>query len=72
VAGDHAITGSAASASQWVLRAKWLSRTEKPSRSCGFARPVDRQGAPAATPKTIVLDMDSSESPTYGEQESTA
>src|SRR5215831_14058488 len=31
-----------------------------------------RPGAPPATAKTIVLDMDSSESPTYGEQEGSA
>jgi len=29
-------------------------------------------GAPTATDKTIVLDMDSSESPTYGAQEGSA
>jgi len=33
---------------------------------------VDRQGAAAAAAQEIVLDVDSSESPTYGEQEGNA
>jgi hypothetical protein len=33
---------------------------------------VDRQGAPAATAGIVVLDIDSSDSPTYGEQEGSA
>ena len=52
VVGDRAITGSAASASQMGrFETKWLSRPEKPCRSCRSARPVDRQSAPATTAK---------------------
>jgi len=70
VVGDRAITGSAASASQMGrFETKWLAR---PGNLAALAdlpgRWVDKvhQRKP---PKTIVLDMDSSESPTYGEQE---
>jgi hypothetical protein len=73
VVGDRAISGSAASASQMGrFETKWLSRPENlvaladlPGQ---WIDKVRRQRAP----KTIVLDMDSSESPTYGEQEGSA
>jgi len=73
VEGDRAITGSAASASQMGrFETKWLSRAED------LAALADLPGQWIAKvhqwrpPKIIVLDMDSSESPTYGEQEGSA
>ena len=72
VVGDRAITGAAASASQMGrFETKWLSRPEN------LAALADLPGRWIDTvhrrrPKVIVLDMDSSESPTYGEQESSA
>jgi hypothetical protein len=73
VVGDRAITGSAASASQMGrFETKWLSRPENLAALADLpGRWIDKvhQRRP---PKTIVLDMDSSESPTYGEQEGSA
>src|SRR4029077_6873190 len=73
VVGDRAITGSAASASQMGrFETKWLSRPENLTTLTDLpGQWIDRvhQRRP---PKTIVLDMDSSESPTYGEQEDSA
>ena len=73
VVGDRAITGSAASASQMGrFETKWLCR---PENLAALADPPGRwiekvhQRRP---PKVIVLGMDSSESPTYGEQEGSA
>jgi len=73
VVGDRAIAGSAASASQMGrFETKWLSRPEN------FAALADLPGQwidklrQRRSPKTIVLDMDSSESPTCGEQEGSA
>jgi hypothetical protein len=73
VVGDRAITGSAASASQMGrFETKWLRRAEN------LAALVDLPGQwidkvhQHRPPKRIVLDMDSSESPTYGEQEGSA
>jgi hypothetical protein len=73
VVGDRAITGCAASASQMGrFETKWLCRSEN------LATLVDLPGQWIAkvqqrrAPKIIVLDMDSSESPTYGEQEGSA
>jgi hypothetical protein len=66
-----AITGSAASASQMGrFERKWLSRnlaalTDLPSQWIDKVQ----QRRP---PRIIVLDMDSSESPTHGEQEGSA
>jgi hypothetical protein len=51
---------------------EWLVPPENLTALADFARPVDRRGAPAAPAEVIVLDMDSSESPTYGEQEGSA
>jgi hypothetical protein len=73
VVGDQAIAGSAASASQMGrFETKWLSR---PTNLVALADlpgqwidKVQRRQAP----RIIVLDMDSSESPTYGEQEGSA
>jgi hypothetical protein len=73
VVGDRAITGSAASASQMGrFETKWLCRPEN------LAALADLPGNWIDTvhqrrpPKMIVLDMDSSESPTYGTQEGSA
>jgi hypothetical protein len=73
VVGDRAITGYAASASQMGrFETKWLCRSEN------LAALVDLPGLwidkvhRRRPPKKIVLDMDSSESPTYGEQEGSA
>mgnify|MGYP001025287949 CR=1 FL=1 len=73
VVGDRAISGSAASASQMGrVETKWLSRPENlaaladlPGHWIGRVRRRRAQ-------KTVILDMDSSESPTYGEQEGSA
>src|SRR5271170_7633432 len=69
VVGDWAIEGAAASASQMSrFETAWLVRPEN------FAALVDLPGQwidavhQRRPPRTIVLDMDSSESPTYGEQ----
>jgi hypothetical protein len=73
VVGDRAITGSAASASQMGrFETKWLSRPANLTTLTDLpGQWIDRvhQRRP---PKTIVLDMDSSESPTYGQQEDSA
>src|SRR5262245_35256336 len=73
VVGDRAITGSAASASQMGrFETKWLSWPEKLTTLTDLpGQWIDRvhQRRPL---KTIVLDMDSSESPTYGQQEDSA
>jgi len=73
VVGDRAIAVSAASASQMGrFETKWLSRLENFSAHADLpGRWIDKvhQRRP---PKVIVLDMDSSESPTYGEQEGSA
>jgi hypothetical protein len=73
VVGDRAITGSAASASQMGrFETTWLCRPEN------LATLADLPGDWIDTvhqrrpPKMIVLDMDSSESPTYGTQEGSA
>ena len=73
VVGDRAITGAAASASQMGrFETKWLSRPENLAALADlpgqWIDKVHRQ----RPPKVIVLDMDSSESLTYGEQEGSA
>jgi hypothetical protein len=73
VVGDRAITGSAASASQMGrFETNWLSQPENLATLASLpGRWIDKvhQRRP---PKRVVLDMDSSESPTYGEQEGSA
>jgi hypothetical protein len=73
VVGGRAITGSAASASEMGrFETKWLNRPENLAALADLpGQWIDkvRQRRP---PKTIVLDMDSSESPTYGGQEGSA
>jgi hypothetical protein len=73
VVGGRAITGSAASASQMGrFETEWLTRPENLAALTDLpGRWVDRVHV-RRPPKTIVLDMDSSESPTYGEQEGSA
>jgi len=73
VVGDQAITGHAASASQMGrFETKWLCRPENLAALADlpgqWIDTVHRRRAP----KRIVLDVDSSESPTYGEQEGSA
>ena len=73
VVGDQAITSSAASASQMGrFETKWLSRPENLAALIDLpGRWIDRVRRRRSS-KTIILDMDSSESPTYGEQEGSA
>ncbi len=73
VVGDRAITGCAASASQMGrFETKWLSRPENLAALADLLGQWIDKVHQRRPPKTIVLDMDSSESPTYGEQEGSA
>jgi hypothetical protein len=73
VVGGQAITGCAASASQMGrFETKWLSRPENLAALADLAGQWIDKVHQRRPPKTIVLDMDSSESPTYGEQEGSA
>jgi hypothetical protein len=73
VVGDRAINGSAASASQMGrFETKWLSRPENLAALADLSGQWIDKVHGRRSPKTIVLDMDSSESPTYGEQEGSA
>src|SRR5215813_9899434 len=73
VVGDRAITGSAASASQMGrFETKWLSRPDNLAALADLPGQWIDQVHERRPPKMIVLDMDSSESPTYGEQEESA
>ena len=73
VVGDRAITGPAASASQMGrFETAWLTRPQNLAALIDLpGRWIDKVHA-RRPPKIIVLDMDSSESPTYGEQEGSA
>jgi hypothetical protein len=73
VVGDGAITGSAASASQMGrFETEWLTRPENLAALTDLpGRWIDKVHTRRPL-KVIVLDMDSSESPTYGEQEGSA
>jgi hypothetical protein len=73
VVGDRAIDGTAASASQMGrFETEWLTRSENLAALADLpGRWIDKVHA-QRPPRTIVLDMDSSESPTYGEQEGSA
>jgi hypothetical protein len=69
VIGDPAITGSAASASEMGrFETKWLSRPENLVVLADLPGQWINKVHGRRPPKTIVRDMDSSESPTYGEQ----
>ena len=71
--GDRAITGSAASASQMGrFETKWLSRPENLAALAELPGQWIDKVHQQRPPKMIVLVMDSSESPTYGEQEGSA
>jgi hypothetical protein len=73
VVGDWAIAGSAASASHMGrFETKWLSRPENLAALIDLAGQWIDKVHQRRAPKIIVLDMDSSESPTYGEQEGSA
>jgi hypothetical protein len=72
VVGYRAITGSAASASQMGrFETKWLSRPENLAALADLPRRWIDKVHQRRPPRIVVLDMDSSESPTYGEQEGT-
>src|ERR1700686_3661816 len=71
--GDRAITGSAASASQMGrFETKWLCRPENLAALADLSGHWIGKVHPRRPPRIVVLDMDSSESPTYGEQEGSA
>ena len=73
VVGDRAITGYAASASQMGrFETKWLCRAENLAALADLPGQWIDKVHQRRPPKMIVLDMDSSESPTYGEQEGSA
>src|SRR6266436_840476 len=73
VVGDRAITGCAASASQMGrCETKWLSRPENLAALADLPGQWVDAVHQRRPPRTIVLDMDSSESPTHGEQEGSA
>jgi hypothetical protein len=73
VVGDRAITEAAASASQMGrFETEWLTRPENLAALTDLpGRWIDRVHT-RRPPKSVVLDMDSSESPTYGAQERSA
>src|SRR3954470_7392230 len=73
IVGDRAITSSAASASQMGrFETKWLSRPENFTALADLLGQWIDKVRRRRPPKSIVLDIDSSESPTYGEQEGSA
>ena len=73
VVGDRAITGSAASASQMGrFETKWLCRPENLAALADLSGHWIDKVHQRRPPSIIVLNMDSSESPTYGEQEGSA
>jgi hypothetical protein len=73
VVGDRAITGSAASASQMGrFETKWLSRPENLAALADLAGQWIDKVHQRRPPRIIVLDVDSSESLTYGEEEGSA
>src|SRR5438128_6399725 len=73
VVGDRAITGFAASASQMGrFETKWLCRAENLVALANLPGQWIDKVQQRRPPKMIVLDMDSSESPTYGTQEGSA
>jgi hypothetical protein len=73
VVGDRAVTGCAASASQMGrFETQWPSRPENLAALADLPGQWIDKVHQRRPPRTIVLDMDSSESPTYGEQEGSA
>jgi Transposase DDE domain group 1 len=73
VVGDQAITGCAASASQMGrFETEWLTRPENFATLADLpSQWIDKEHE-RRPPRIVVLDMDSSESPTYGAQEGSA
>ncbi len=73
VVGDRAISGSAASASQMGrFETAWLTRPENLAALADLPGQWIDKVHQRRPPRIVVLDMDSSESPTYGEQEGSA
>jgi Transposase DDE domain group 1 len=73
VVGGRAIAGTAASASQMGrFETKWLSRPENLAALADLPGQWIDKVYRRRGPKIVILDMDSSESPTYGEQEGSA
>src|SRR5712692_2266048 len=73
VVGDRAITGCAASASQMgCFETEWLARPENLAALADLPGLWIEKVHTRRPPRVIVLDMDSSESPTYGTQEGSA
>jgi len=73
VVGDRAVTGVAASASKMGrFETKWLCRPENLAALAELPGQWIDKAHQRLPPKMMVLDMDSSESPTYGEQEGSA
>ena len=73
VVGDRAITGRAASASQMGrFETKWLSRPVNLAALADLPGQWIDKVHQRRPPRIVVLNMDSSESPTYGEQEGSA
>jgi Transposase DDE domain group 1 len=73
VVGHQAIAGTAASASQMGrFETKWLSRPENLVALTDLPGQWIDKVHQQRPPKVIVLDMDSSESPTYGDREGSA
>ena len=69
----RALTGQAASTSQMGrFETEWLAQAANLAALDGPVRALDRPGARAPPPDGIILDMDSSVSPTYGQQEGSA
>ena len=73
VVGDRAISGSAASSSQMGrFETKWLSRPENLTALADLSGQWIDKVRRRRRPRSVILDMDSSESPTYGEPEGSA
>jgi hypothetical protein len=73
VVGDWAIMRAAASASQMGrFETEWLSRPENLAALADLPGQWIDKVHRRRPPRIVVLDMDSSESPTYGEQEGSA
>jgi hypothetical protein len=73
VVGDRAIEGTAASASQMGrFETEWLTRPENLAALAALTGQWIDTVHRRRPPRIVVLDMDSSESPTYGEQEGSA
>ena len=70
---NRAITGSAASASQMGrFETEWLTQPKNLAALADLPGQWIDSVRARRPPKSVVLDMDSSESPTYGEQEGSA